>query len=164
MLLYVSIYNTWKISWQMKVIKSSCVNAEQRSSTARCHWNSECQIRGPGVRFSQRYLWKTTPFPLVNRNWHLKGACCCHVKCLWSPRRSRSWKQQDHQISVTVYQPTQNCINNEQLEKGIHGQWYIFLKGWLRPFCPIMSCCYYNFTCKSKNFFIIFLKNASTGL
>jgi len=56
MLLYVSIYNTWKISRQTKVIKSmlvSCVNSEQRSITARCHWNRKCQIRGQGVRFLQ---------------------------------------------------------------------------------------------------------------
>jgi len=34
-------------------------------------------------------------------------------------------------ISVTVYQPTQNCINTDQLEKDIQGAWYVSLKGWL---------------------------------
>ena len=52
--------------------------------------------------------------------------------------------------SVTLYQSTQNCINIDQLEKDVHGPWYISLKGWLRPFCPITSCYYYHFIYKSK--------------
>jgi len=61
MLLYVSVYNTWKIAWQMKAIKSmlvSCVNSGQRFNTARCHWNRMCQIRGQDVRFSQWCWWR----------------------------------------------------------------------------------------------------------
>jgi hypothetical protein len=148
----------------MKVTKTMLVSCV---STARNNWNRKCQIRWQGVRFSQWYWWRFKSFgklfPLVNRYWCQKEACCFHVQSLCSPRRNRSWRQRDpKKKSVTLYQPTYNCINIDQVEKDIHGP------------CPLkadwdpsfLSCHVVNIILfiTAKDLFIILLENASTGL
>jgi hypothetical protein len=93
-------------------------------------------------------LWKITPFLLVNRYWRLKGACCCHVLCLFSLRRSRSWRQHDSQ-NISNCLPIIS-VNIDQLEQDVHSPRNVTFKGWLRTIWAIMSCYWHLLICKCK--------------
>jgi len=54
-----------------------------KSDTARCHWNGKCQEGKLWGSYSvvgeDTSLVENCFIPTVNRYWHTKGACCCHV-------------------------------------------------------------------------------------
>ena len=145
----------------MKALKSMlvrCVNSEQKVWYCKISLKQEVSNKRASCEFLTVVLvkiqvfWKITSFPLVKRYWYLKGACCCHILGLCSLTEAESGSSKTFKISVTVYQPTQNCINIHQLEKDVQSPWYISLKGWLRTIWAIMSCSLYLFIYKSKNF------------
>jgi len=100
---------------------------------------------------------KTTSFPVLNRYIRLKGACCCHIQGLCSPRRNISWRQQDLKNISNCLTTSTNCINIDQLEKYIHSPWYVLLRGWLRNKYHVNIILFI----RPKYLFIIFLENIS---